>query len=281
MASENKDVLESIDSSNIFDEFETGELTKELENKKNKKDMYDYLSIIWSAMSTVFWFALIIAVIGFAYTHYQSNEQRENSSLLAPICFLFTWDTPSIIDNTCTSIVALNKHYEELINTTKSQQFEKINALLEEVYKIENFNKSKEVIFLTSQTQNKVPITEILTDFDNLLYEYDSSKLNQIQCKDISVNDSMIVNMNCSTYTWDFDRSIRWMSGNEKINGTSITLATSFLHYIENNSDSFIIQDKQRTFKKDPYYSDENIYTSETKFELKMQYIPSNNLNTK
>ncbi|MGB2110428.1 MAG: hypothetical protein ACPHY8_00360 [Patescibacteria group bacterium] len=71
------------------------------------------------------------------------------------------------------------------------------------------------------------------------------------------------------------------MSGNEKISGTSITLATSFLHYIENNSDSFIIQDKQRTFKKEPYYSDNNIYTSETKFELKMQYIPSNNLNTK
>ncbi|MGB2110427.1 MAG: hypothetical protein ACPHY8_00355 [Patescibacteria group bacterium] len=45
MASENKDVLESIDSSNIFDEFETGELTQELENKKKKKDMYDYLSM--------------------------------------------------------------------------------------------------------------------------------------------------------------------------------------------------------------------------------------------
>lgn len=281
MTSENKDVLESIDSSNIFDEFETGELTQELENKKKKKDMYDYLSMIGSAMSTVFWIAFIIAVIGFAYTHYQSDEKRENSSLLAPICFLFTWDTPSSTANSCTSITALNKYYEGLISTTQSQQFEKINALLEEVYKIENFNKSKEVIFLTTQTQNKVPITEILTDFDNLIYEYDSSKLNQIQCKDISVDDSMVVTLNCSTYTGDSDRSIRWMSGNEKINGTSITLATSFLYYIENNSDSFIIQDKQRTFKKEPYYSDDNIYTSETKFELKMQYIPSNNLQTK
>ncbi len=91
----------------------------------------------------------------------------------------------------------------------------------------------------------------------------------------------MIVTMQCNTYTGDSDRSIRGMWANEKINGTSITLANSFLYYIENNSDSFIIQDKQRTFKKEPYYSDDNIYTSETSFELKMQYIPGNNLNTK
>lgn len=281
MASENKDVLESIDSSNIFDEFETWELHQELKDKKQKKDLYDYLSISWRGISIVFWIAFIIAIFWFAYVHYQSDESKENSTLLSPICFLFTWDTPSSSINSCTSISALNNFYKETLDNTKDSQFLKINWLLEEVYKIENFNKSKEVIFLTTQTQNKVPITKILTDFDNLIYEYDSSKLNQIQCKDLVVDELMVITMQCSTYTWDSDRSIRGMWANEKINGTSITLANSFLYYIENNSDSFIIQDKQRTFKKEPYYSDDNIYTSETSFELKMQYIPGNNLNTK
>jgi len=281
MTSENKDVLESIDSSNIFDEFETGELQGELEAKKEKKDLYDYLSITGWVLSVVFWIAFAIAVLGFWYSFYQNSEDKEWSALLAPICFLFNGDTPSIDGNNCNSIVSLNAHYKDKIADTKASQFTKINSLLEEVYKIENFNKSKEVIFLTTQSQNKVPVTEILNDFDNLIYEYDSSKLNQIQCKDIKIDESMVVTMSCSTYTGDSDRSIRWMSGNDKINGTSITLANSFIYYIENNSDKFIIQDKQRTFKKEPYYSDDNIYTSETKFELKMQYIPTNNLNTK
>lgn len=281
MASENKDVLESIDSSNIFDEFETGELQGELEAKKQKKDLYDYLSMAWWAISVIFWIWFVIALMGFGYSFYQNTDSEDGSALLSPICFLFTWDTPSINGTNCNSITSLNTYYKDKIADTKESQFTKINSLLEEVYKIENFNKSKEVIFLTTQSQNKVPVTEILNDFDNLIYEYDSSKLNQIQCKNIQIDDSMVITMTCSTFTGDSDRSIRGMSGNDKINGTSITLASSFLYYIENNSDKFIIQDKQRTFKKEPYYSDDNIYTSQTKFELKMQYIPTNNLNTK
>lgn len=281
MTSENKDVLESIDSSNIFDEFETGELQEELEAKKKKKDLYDYLSMIWSWISAIFWLAFIIALIWFLYTFYQKSEKTDGLAILSPVCFAFTWDTPWINSSSCNSIVSLNQYYKEKIEETKSSQFTKINNLLEEVYKIENFNKSKEVIFLTTQTQNKVPVTQILNDFDNLIYEYDSSKLNQILCSDIIIDESMIVTMECSTYTWDSDRSIRGMSGNDKISGTSITLANSFLYYIENNSDKFILQDKQKTFKKEPYYSDDNIYTSETSFELKMQYIPNNNLTSK
>lgn len=281
MTSENKDVLESIDSSNIFDEFETGELQEELEAKKKKKDLYDYLSMIWSWISAIFWLAFIIALIWFLYTFYQKSEKTDGLAILSPVCFVFTWDTPWINSSSCNSIVSLNQYYKEKIEETKTSQFTKINNLLEEVYKIENFNKSKEVIFLTTQTQNKVPVTQILNDFDNLIYEYDSSKLNQILCSDIIIDESMIVTMECSTYTWDSDRSIRGMSGNDKISGTSITLANSFLYYIENNSDKFILQDKQKTFKKEPYYSDDNIYTSETSFELKMQYIPNNNLTSK
>lgn len=281
MTSENKDVLESIDSSNIFDEFETGELQEELEAKKKKKDLYDYLSMIWSWISAIFWLAFIIALIWFLYTFYQKSEKTDGLAILSPVCFAFTWDTPWINSSSCNSIVSLNQYYKEKIEETKTSQFTKINNLLEEVYKIENFNKSKEVIFLTTQTQNKVPVTQILNDFDNLIYEYDSSKLNQILCSDIIIDESMIVTMECSTYTWDSDRSIRGMSGNDKISGTSITLANSFLYYIENNSDKFILQDKQKTFKKEPYYSDDNIYTSETSFELKMQYIPNNNLTSK
>lgn len=281
MASDEKDVLDSIDSSNIFDEFETWALNDELQSvKKEKKTLYDYLSLWGSILSSVFWVGLIVTVITFSYVYVQNDETKDNSTLLSPICFIFMWNTPGI-DNKCSSITSLNASYDEKIEETKKNQFTEVNNLLEEAYKVENFNKSKEVIFLTSQSQNKIAVTKILNDFDDLIYNYDSSKLNQIKCEEMSINSDMIVTMNCNTYTWDSDRSIRGLNWNEKITGTSITLANSFLYYIENNSDKFIIKDKQKTFSKEPYFSDDNPYNTKTNFELTMQYIPSNNLNTK
>ena len=281
MASDNKDVLESIDSSNIFDEFEAGELKKEMEDKKKtKKDMYDYLSLWGKILSGVFWVGLIFAVIWFGYTYAQKNAELNNSNVLSPICFLFNGNIPASGWG-CDSISYLEKHYSERLNTTKSQQYSKIVSLLEEVYKVENFNKSKEVIFLSQQSTNKIPVTKVLSDFDDLIYEYDSSKMNQIQCKNIKMNEDMTVEMKCNTYTSGLDNSIRWVERNEKVRGTSITLANSFLYYIENNAEQFELIDRQKTFKISPYYSDDTPYTKTTEFDLKMQYIPSNNLNSK
>lgn len=281
MASDEKDVLDSIDSSNIFDEFETWALNDELQSvKKEKKTLYDYLSMWGKVLSVIFWIGLIATIVAYSYVFIQNDETKDNSTLLSPICFIFMWDTPGI-DNKCSSITSLNSSYNKKLDENKKSQFNQVNSLLEEAYKIENFNKSKEIIFLTTQSQNKIPVTQLLNDFDDLIYNYDSSKLNQIKCDEMSINSEMIVSMNCNTYTWDSDRSIRWLSWNEKITGTSITLANSFLYYIENNSEKFIIQDKQKTFSKESYFSEDNPYSKKTNFELIMQYIPSNNLNTK
>ena len=281
MASNQKDVLESIDSSNIFDEFEAGELKKDIEDKKTtKKDMYDYLTLGWGILSGLFWIGLIVAIIWFGYTYAQKNEELSNSNLLSPICILFNGNIPSSA-GWCDSITYLENHYKEKLQTEKSETFSKIVSLLEEVYKIENFNKSKEVIFLSQQSANKIPVTQVLSDFDDLLYDYDSSKMNQIQCKDIIMNEEMVIEMKCNTYTSGLDNSIRWIERNEKIRGTSITLANSFLYYIENNAENFELIDRQKTFKINQYYSDDTPYTKTTEFDLKMQYIPTNNLNSK
>ncbi|MEA3387479.1 MAG: hypothetical protein U9Q66_03770 [Patescibacteria group bacterium] len=48
-------------------------------------------------------------------------------------------------------------------------QFEKIYTLLPNIYSLENFLFTKEVQFLLIESQEKVPILDMLNEFDDLL----------------------------------------------------------------------------------------------------------------
>lgn len=281
MSWEEKDVLDTIDSSNIFDEFETWELKEEIKATKPlvKKNVYDYLSITAGIFSTIFWFSLLLVGWVYWYVNIQENEELDNSSILAPICKVLIWDAPNIKDNwNCVSITYLNKIYTNNFNELKNNQFNESLWLIEQIYKTENFLKSKEVVFLDSITKNKLRPLEILNAFDKLKFNYDSSLQERIQCSDFSIDNEGILTASCEAFSWGFEDNIKWFDGtdNDRVSGTSISIANSFLNYIEKQSDDFTLIDRQKKFKSIGIFSTFTYLTKKTSFELKLQYNKDN-----
>jgi Txe/YoeB family toxin of Txe-Axe toxin-antitoxin module len=60
--------------------------------------------------------------------------------------------------------------------------------LIEQIYKTENFIKSKEVVFLDTITKTKLRPLEILEAFDKLKYNYDNNLQERIKCEDFSIS---------------------------------------------------------------------------------------------
>lgn len=284
MSWEEKDVLDTIDSSNIFDEFEAWELKEELQAKKpiENKNMYDYLSITAWVISTIFWLSLFIVWGLYWYIHIQSDISKDNSSLFAPVCKVFIWDTPNTnSDGNCVSISYLDKHYNDELTALKSNQFSESLGLIEQIYKTENFLKSKEVVFLESITKNKLRPLEILDAFDTLKYNYDSSLQERIICKWFSITNEGLLTASCEAYSGWFEDNIKWFDGtdNDRVSWTSISIANSFLNYIDKQSNDFTLIDRQKTFKSTWIFSDFTYLTKKTTFELTLQYNKDNLVN--
>lgn len=281
MSWEEKDVLDTIDSSNIFDEFEAWELKEELKTNKPvvKKNMYDYLSITAWIFSTIFWFSIFIVWWAYGYVNIQENEELDNASILAPICKVFIWDVQNVNDEwNCVSISYLHKTYWNNFSELKSIQFEESLSLIEQIYKTENFLKSKEVVFLDSVTKHKLRPLEILNAFDKLKYNYDSSLQERIQCWEISIDNEWILTTSCEAFSGWFEDNIRWFDGsdNERVSWTSISVANSFLNYIEKQSDDFTLIDRQKKFKSVGIFSTFTYLTKKTSFDLTLQYNNDN-----
>jgi hypothetical protein len=281
MSWEEKDVLDTIDSSNIFDEFEAWELKEELKTNKPvvKKNMYDYLSITAWIFSTIFWFSIFIVWGAYWYVNIQENEELDNASILAPICKVFIWNVQNINEEwNCVSISYLHKMYWDNFSTLKNLQFDDSLSLIEQIYKTENFLKSKEVVFLDSVTKNKLRPLEILNAFDKLKYNYDSSLQERIQCWEFSIDNEWILTTSCEAFSGWFEDNIRWFNGgdNDRVSGTSISVANSFLNYIEKQSEDFTLIDRQKKFKSVGIFSTFTYLTKKTSFDLTLQYNNDN-----
>lgn len=284
MSWEEKDVLDTIDSSNIFDEFETWELKEEIKATKPlvKKNVYDYLSITAGIFSTIFWLSLFVVGGVYGYSYFQGDVERDNSSLLAPVCKVFIWNIPNLNDNgNCSSISYLEKEYTSKLDNLKDLQFSESLWLIEQIYKTENFLKSKEVIFLDSVTKNKLRPLEIMEAFDKLKYNYDSKIQERIKCEKFVIDNEGILTASCEAFSSGYEVNIKWFDGtdNQRVWGTSISIANSFLNYIDKQSDSFTLLERQKTFKSQGVFSEYSYITKKTGFDLKLQYNKDNLVN--
>lgn len=276
MAAEEKDILESIDSSNIFDEFETWELKEEFHAKKpkEKKDLYDYISMVAWILSTIFWIGLFVVWGIFWYVNIQENEELNDSSILNPVCSIVVWKTPLPNSWNCMSITAMETVYSKQLSELKWKQASEILSLLVEIYKTENFNKSKEVVFLNDRTKNKLKVLNILNKFDSLRYNYDPLNMQRIQCSGFNITDDLMLTTSCEAFSSNFEKDIKWFDGtdNEKISGTSISVANSFLNYIDKQSEEFTLIDRQKSFNSERIFSEYTKFTKRTTFDLTLQY---------
>lgn len=267
----------NIDSSNIFDEFvDDTNLIEEVDKLKNEKnrDIFFYLSKAGHFFQISFFIILFLLVLLFSYIWIQNNEKLSNSNILDPICFLILWD----IDNTdsyCSSVSYLKNKYTSDLKELEDDQSREILSILERLYEIENFTKTKEVIFLADKANNKLKILEILEEFDSLKNDFDKIDKQKIQCDSLIINsDKKTLEMDCISYSAWFEKGLRWFDGttDSTVKWTSLSVANSFLNYIEKESDVFNIIDRQKIFSSEVVLGQKTDFTNQTPFKLKLEY---------
>ena len=143
----------------------------------------------------------------FSYISIQKNENFVHSTLLEPVCFLFVGDIPT--DGSCSSILSINETYTREFNILTQDQAMVTLGLLDTVYQVENFHKTRSVVFLSEKTQNKLPLNTILSAFDNLKLEFDTVEKDKIQCYNLKVENQSELQMTCDAYSAGFEKGIK------------------------------------------------------------------------
>lgn len=264
---------------NIFDDFSwdinLNEDVVKLEEKKKKDGEY-YLALVSSFFKIFNLFLFLFFILSFVYLQIQANTTNNRFTFLDPICGVFLWETPSY-GNICAWITETSKKYTDTLNETKKKQFDEIIDILGSLYTMESFIHSKEVNFLLNKTINRLKPLEIFSEFDRLKNEFEPFEKTRIKCFNITFEKWNLVRMHCSAYSSDWDTKIigfDWVK-NEKIEGTSVSLANSFINYIDKNAVNFTLKDKQKTFSAS-WVKWSWLYTQKTDFSLLLEYRNNN-----
>ena len=109
-------------------------------------------------------------------------------------------------------------------------------------------------------------------------YNYDTNLQERIQCKNFSISEDWLLSASCEAFSGGYEIDIKGFEGvdGQRVSGTSISIANSFLNYIEKQSESFVLIDRQKTFSSESVFSEYSYITKKTNFDLKLQY--KNNL---
>jgi len=276
MEEKNNKVNQKIDSSNIFEEFVgDSNLIKEVDNikKEKEKDLFFYISKAWHIFQTIFWVWLFIMIIIFSYIYIQNNDKLKNSNIMDPFCSIFLWDIKNE-DMYCSSISSLNKTYLAKLDTLQIDQNKKILSILERLYNVKNFLKSKEIIFLVDKSENKLQTLTILEKFDDMKNEFNVEK-EKIQCNSLVIDsEKNLLTMNCESYSQWYEKWLRWLdwTTDNPLKWSSLSQANSFLNFIVKTSKDFEIIDRQKMFKEESVLWTKTGFTSKTPFTLKLKY---------
>lgn len=277
MQDKKTELNKGIDTSNIFDDFsQNSSLVEEVDKlkKENNKDKFYYLSKSAHFLQTIFWILIFILIILFSYIYIQNNENISDSNVLDPLCYLFIWDIKKE-DTFCSSIAALNNKYKNKLDTVQKSQVTDILSILEKLYEIENFTKTKEVIFLADKSNNKLKVLDILEKFDNIKNDFDKIDKQKIQCNWLSIEASKnTLSMTCTAYSAWYERWFKWYDAevDNSIKWTSLSIANSFLNFITKKSEIFTIVDRQKIFKSESILWEKTDFTNKTSFNLKLKY---------
>ncbi|MCH2188638.1 hypothetical protein MK079_02315 [Candidatus Gracilibacteria bacterium] len=261
---------ETFSSQNIFDEFaQTPEIEEQI--KETNKDMYYYFQKIITCLQVFVLLSLCVFVLLAGYITLQKNEALKQSSLLDPLCMLFVSDIPQ--EGLCSSISFLHDDYKNKLHHTLNNQTKKILDVVDLVYQVENFHNTRPVVFLSDTANNKLPVIDMLSDFDTLKQNFDRVEKNKIRCYNIEISDGPILQMTCDAYSAGFETGIKGFDAEQpNAQGTSLSIANSFLNYIEKKSQKFSLIDKQKVFSTQKVIGDQTGYTLKTSFSLQLKY---------
>ena len=277
MADKNNELNKEIDTSNIFDEFtQDSSLINEIDEikKERNRDLFFYLSKFGYVMQTFFWIGFVFLLILFSYIYIQNNENIKNSNILDPFCPIILGKVHNN-DSFCSSISSIKKIYWEQLSNIEDTQIDNIFKILERLYEVENFTKTKEVLFLSDKSNNKLKVLSILEEFDDMKNEFDKIDKQKIQCNSFNIDSNKkVFSMKCVAYSAWFEKWLRWFdwTTEESLKWSSLSIANSFLNYIDKQSDIFTITDRQKVFRSEAILWEKSDFTSKTIFDLKLTY---------
>lgn len=268
-----------IDSTNIFEDFASDtQLWEDVraQEKKESKDVFYYIKA-FSELFKILNLVLILGVCLFLiYSFFQNKQELENYSFLSPICNLFLWDISSEVSG-CHGVKAYSSKIQTDLAAIKKSQFDQIAPLFEHVYELDNFTSSKSVTFLLNKADSRLKPLSILAEFDAIKNKFEPIDKSKIQCFDMTIKDDMTLTTRCEAYSSDWDSDISSVD-NEKSSGTSISVASSFIDFIENTQwSNFKIVNRQKVFDH-TNVSGNGIYTKKTEFDLNLRYTNTSNL---
>lgn len=268
-------------NTNIFEDFSTdANLSKDITKLEEKKS-HDSIYYFWFISSVLKWFNTLLVffiILSSLYIFIQKSEEPLSLSFLSPICWIFLWNTPSL-ESPCSWVEYAKIIYNKNVEDTKKYQFWKISSIIWDIYALENFIYSKELTFLFDRTKNRVKPLEVISKFDAIKNKFDQIEKSRIQCYDLTLDSENILKMTCEAYSSDWDQSIIWFDGSKEswseIGWTSLSLASSFINFVNKNSWDFILINKQNVFSSDPFFGN-GVYTKKTVFELSLKYNDNN-----
>jgi len=275
-------IEKKITTDNILDVFSKDmmdEKKKELKESIKEKDPVLYLNKITGILKFGFFISLFFAWVLSAYSFIQNNEDATQLSMLEPICFIFLWKEASNQYDGCASISSAQKYYGDELNDVKKDQSEKIMSILERVYSLENFLFSEDIAFILEKSSEKVPVVEMLSEFNELKDAFEpTKKVYAIECDDIELNNNLELNISCSAYSSDWSDSnimwFNWQTNSKKISWTSISVASSFVNFLKKKADNFHIVESTKIYNYSTSIEEgKERYTKRTDFDVNMRYI--------
>ncbi len=237
---------------------------------KNEKDVYDYLSFYTGVFKIANYLLFIVLLVFSTYIFIQKSESFYQSPYLNLLCPLFLWSEANdyIAWENCSSIKTYNEKITNDLNAINSNHFNKIVEIIPKIYELTSSN-TKEKDFLVSKTRDRLKVLNIIEEFEKMKSEYVYNDKNKIICKDIVIDSKNTISANCNAYSTEWDEIV-WYEGMEKVRGTSISVAVSFLNYIQTKSNKFTLLNKQKSFSQEATNFDFYIY--KTSFDLEMKY---------
>lgn len=275
---------ENTQETNIFSEL-SGELdfwAKKEEVVEIKKDKLYYLKMTWKYMFySNIWFVVILFML-YLFVSIQNNKDLYNKPFLDPFCFVILSDEEKNTWDYCSSVSSLLQDYELKNKSLTEKISTKLSSMIWDVYAIENFVNSKEVSFLIDNKTNRLLVLNMLNDFDNMKNDFTGFDKWKIDCKNLKISNDYTLDVECNlnSSSWEMSNSawewIVWFSWDRKewtIDGSSITLAASFLNFIERNPTyNFQLLEKQKDFKSDFVVWEETSYVKKTTIKFKLKY---------
>ena len=131
---------------------------------------------------------------------------------------------------------------------------------------------------MSDRTESKLQALKILEEFDTLKNAFEPIEKDKILCYDIEINSENIFKARCEAFSAWYEDEIKGFDGTDDffIKWTSISIANSFLNFIEKNSDELKVLDRQKIFSSQNIIWDSTWFTNKTTFYLKLKYSANN-----